>query len=34
METVQTQPTYHRGLDFEQVWEALMENREQLKKIT
>jgi hypothetical protein len=25
-----TQPTYPKGLDFEQVWAALMENREQL----
>ena len=26
------QPTYPRGLDFEQVWAALMENREQQKE--
>jgi len=32
METVQTPPTYPKGLDFEQVWAALMENREQLKE--
>jgi hypothetical protein len=32
MEAVQTQPTYPRGLDFEQVWAALMENRELLKE--
>jgi predicted AAA+ superfamily ATPase len=32
MEAVQTQPTYPRGLDFEQVWAALMENREQQKE--
>ena len=29
MEEVQTQPDYPRGLDFQQVWAALMENREQ-----
>jgi len=33
MDTVQTQPTYPKGLDFEQVWAALMENREQIKEI-
>jgi len=27
-----TQPNYPRGLDFEQVWAALMENREQQKE--
>jgi ribosomal protein L9 len=32
MEAVQTQPTYPRGLDFEQVWAALMEDREHLKE--
>jgi len=32
MEATQTQPVYPRGLDFEQVWAALMENREQLKE--
>jgi len=32
MEATQTQPAYPRGLDFEQVWAALMENREQLKE--
>ena len=32
MGTVQTQPTYPRGLDFEQVWAALMEDREQQKE--
>jgi hypothetical protein len=32
MEAVQTQPTYPKGLAFEQVWAALMENREQLKE--
>jgi len=32
MGAVQTQQTYPRGLDFEQVWAALMENREQLKE--
>jgi len=32
MEATQTQPTYPRGLDFEQVWAALMENREQMKE--
>jgi hypothetical protein len=32
MPTTQTQPAYPRGLDFEQVWAALMENREQLKE--
>jgi len=37
METVivpseRTQPPYPKGLDFEQVWAALMENREQLKE--
>jgi alpha-galactosidase/6-phospho-beta-glucosidase family protein len=26
------QPAYPRGLDFEQVWAALMENREQIKE--
>jgi hypothetical protein len=32
MGTVQTQPSYPRGLDFEQVWAALMEDRENLKE--
>ena len=32
MAAVQTQPNYPRGLDFEQVWAALMENREQQKE--
>jgi len=32
MEAVQTQPVYPNGLDFQQVWAALMENREQLKE--
>jgi hypothetical protein len=32
MEAVQTQPTYPRGLDFEQVWAALMEDRERQKE--
>jgi hypothetical protein len=32
METTQT-PTYPKGLDFEQVWAALMENREQQKEL-
>jgi hypothetical protein len=32
MGATQTHPTYPRGLDFEQVWAALMENREQLKE--
>jgi hypothetical protein len=32
MGKTQTQPIYPRGLDFEQVWAALMENREQLKE--
>jgi hypothetical protein len=32
MEAVQTQPTYPRGLNFEQVWAALMEDRENLKE--
>jgi hypothetical protein len=31
MPAIKTQP-YPRGLDFEQVWAALMENREQLKE--
>ncbi|MCL2764464.1 MAG: DUF4407 domain-containing protein [Treponema sp.] len=33
MGNAQTQLTYPRGLDFEQVWAALMENREQQKEI-
>ena len=33
METVQTLPDYPKGLNFEQVWAALMENREQIKEI-
>jgi len=32
MENTQALPAYPKGLDFEQVWAALMENREQLKK--
>jgi hypothetical protein len=32
MGDVQTLPDYPRGLDFEQVWAALMENREQIKE--
>jgi len=32
MGKAQLQPVYPRGLDFEQVWAALMENREQLKE--
>ena len=32
MADVQTQIDYPRGLDFEQVWAALMENREQQKE--
>ena len=32
MENVQVQPAYPKGLDFEQVWAALMEDREQLKE--
>jgi hypothetical protein len=32
MAEAQTQPAYPRGLDFEQVWAALMENREQQKE--
>ena len=32
MENVKVQPEYPRGLDFEQVWAALMENREQQKE--
>ena len=31
MAEVQTLPDYPRGLDFEQVWAGLMENREQIK---
>jgi hypothetical protein len=33
MEAVQTQVSYPRGLDFEQVWAAMMENREQMKEL-
>jgi len=33
MENTQTLPAYPRGLDFEQVWAALMENREQIKEV-
>ena len=33
MTEAQTQQTYPKGLDFEQVWAALMENREQIKEI-
>ena len=32
MEMTQTQPVYPKGFDFDQVWAALMENREQLKE--
>jgi len=32
MGNTQTQIDYPKGLDFEQVWAALMENREQLKE--
>jgi len=32
MAEVQTQQTYPKGLDFEQVWAALMEDREHLKE--
>jgi len=32
MPETQTQIDYPRGLDFEQVWAALMENREQIKE--
>jgi len=32
MENTQALPAYPRGLDFEQVWAALMENREQIKE--
>ncbi|MCL1813415.1 MAG: hypothetical protein FWG29_07820 [Treponema sp.] len=32
MAKVQTLPDYPRGLDFEQVWAALMEDRERLKE--
>jgi len=32
MPAVQTQTDYPRGLDFEQVWTALMENREQIRE--
>ena len=32
MAEAQTLPDYPRGLDFQQVWAALMENREQLRK--
>ena len=32
MGEIQTQSAYPKGLDFEQVWAALMENREQLKE--
>ena len=33
MAEVQTLPDYPRGLDFQQVWAALMENREQQKEL-
>jgi hypothetical protein len=33
MPEVQTQPVYTKGLDFEQVWAALMEDREQMKEL-
>ncbi|MDR0472729.1 MAG: hypothetical protein LBH43_03525 [Treponema sp.] len=32
MAEVQTLPDYSRGLDFEQVWAALMETREWIKE--
>jgi len=32
MEIAQTQPAYPKGLNFEQVWAALMENRNQQEK--
>jgi hypothetical protein len=32
MGAVQTQPTYPKGITFEQVWAALMEDREQQKE--
>ena len=32
MGKAQAQPVYPKGLDFEQVWAALMENREQIKE--
>ena len=32
MAEAQTLPDYPRGLDFQQVWAALMENRKQLKE--
>ena len=32
MAEAQAQPAYPKGLDFEQVWAALMENREQIKE--
>jgi hypothetical protein len=32
MTEVQTLPDYPRGLDFQQVWAALMENREQIRE--
>ena len=32
MAEAQTLPDYPRGLDFQQVWAALMENREQIKE--
>ena len=32
MENTQIQQAYPKGLDFEQVWAALMENREQFKE--
>jgi len=31
-DVMQTQATYPKGLDFEQVWAALMENREQIRE--
>ena len=34
MGDVQIQPDYPRGITFEQVWAALMENREQLRENT
>jgi len=34
MAEVHTLPDYPKGLDFQQVWACLMENREQLKELT
>jgi len=32
MGEIHTQPTYPKGITFEQVWAALMEDREQMKE--